>query len=244
MERINGVVTGREVNLDDPDNLGRIQLTYEWLSTDNRSQWAPIATLLAGQDPSSGSYGSWFMPEIDDIALVSFDHGDFEHPYIIGFLWNQRRQPPNRDINASVRRLLTVSGHVVEFDDNSAQERILIKTQGDHEIELKDTPPAQIKIKTQGGQEVTLNDLPASITIQTTAGNQISISDAPPGITISTQTGSITVNCLQASVTASALLNVTAPITVFSGIVQVPTIIAQAVVGSAYTPAPGNTFGL
>jgi len=37
---------------------------------------------------------------------------------------------------------------------------------------------------------------------------------------------------------------VSAPITVFSGVVQIPTLIAQAVVGAAYTPAPGNTFGL
>jgi uncharacterized protein involved in type VI secretion and phage assembly len=244
MERINGVVTARVVDLNDPDSLGRIQVTYEWLSAENRSQWAPIATLLAGQALGSGSYGSWIMPEIDDIALVSFDHGDFDHPYILGFLWNQQRTPPNSDINTSVRRLKTVSGHIVEFDDNPGQERILITTQGGQQVELKDTPTAQITVKTQGGQEVILSDVPANVTVKTNGGNEITISDLPPGISLSTQTGQLTVNCLQANVSATAMLNITAPITVFSGIVQIPTLVAQAVTSTAYTPAPGNTFGL
>jgi uncharacterized protein involved in type VI secretion and phage assembly len=29
-----------------------------------------------------------FMPEIGDEALVAFEHGDPERPYIIGALWN------------------------------------------------------------------------------------------------------------------------------------------------------------
>ena len=63
--------------------------------------------------------------------------------------------------------------------------------------------------------------------------------------------GIVNVNCLEANVTASAALNVTAatlnvsaPIAIFDGVVQAQTLIANAVVGAAYTPAPGNTFGL
>ena len=99
-------------------------------------------------------------------------------------------------------------------------------------------------IKTQGNQQITLTDMPASIAVKTAGNNQIVISDAPPGITIASQTGVLTINCLQANVTGAAMLNVSAPMVTFSGIVQVPTLIAQAVIGSAYTPAPGNTFGL
>ncbi|MFQ5857423.1 MAG: phage baseplate assembly protein V [Anaerolineae bacterium] len=220
MSRTYGVVTGEVVSVEDPQGEGRVRVRFPWLPGNNQGYWAPVATLMGG-----GGRGSWFMPEVGDEVLVAFDQGDVRHPYIVGFLWNGADRPPNAGINASVRRLRTVSGHVVEFDDNAGQERILIKTQGGHQIEMKDTPPA-------------------SITIQTTGGNQITISDAPPGITISTQGGTLTVNCLQANVNASTLLNVTAPLTVFNGIVQVPTLVAQAVVGSAYTPAPGNTFGL
>ena len=52
--------------------------------------WAPIASLLSGK-----SRGARFMPEVDDEALVAFDHGEFEHPYVIGFLWNGVDKAPD-----------------------------------------------------------------------------------------------------------------------------------------------------
>jgi hypothetical protein len=112
----------------------------------------------------------------------------------------------------------------VEFNDNEGREQILVIT--------------------AGGQEIQLNDIPAKVTIKTAGGNEITISDSPPGITLSVPNGSVSVNCVRASLSSSASLEVSAPMTVFSGVVQVPTLIAQSVVGSAYTPAPGNTFGL
>ncbi|HEU5407731.1 MAG TPA: phage baseplate assembly protein V [Nitrospira sp.] len=231
-------MVGLVKSVEDPQNLGRVQVNFPWLSDDNSSQWARVATLMAGS-----KRGSWFMPEVDDEVVVSFEHGDVQHPYIIGFVWNGRGKPPNDGIDTKVRRLRTVSGHVVEFDDRPGQERILIKSKAGHQIEMNDVP-GRIHIETNGGQKVDMDDTPPMISIQTTAGNSIQIGDAPPGVTISILTGTLTVRCLQANVTAASLLNVTAPMTVFSGVVQTPTLIAQAVVGSAYTPAPGNTFGL
>jgi uncharacterized protein involved in type VI secretion and phage assembly len=230
-----GVVVGLVTSVQDPQNLGRVQVHFPWLSDDNSSQWARVATFMAGP-----KRGSWFMPEVDDEVLISFEHGDVQHPYIIGFVWNGRDKPPNDGIDTKVRRLRTVSGHVIEFDDRAGQERILIKTKAGHLIEMKDTP-GSIHINTAGGQKVDMDDVPPKIE---TANNSIQVSDAPPGVTISTPSGILTVNCLQANVTASSLLNVTAPMAVFSGVVQVSTLLAQAVVGSAYTPAPGNTFGM
>lgn len=193
---------------------------------------------------AGGERGAYFMPEIDDEVLVAFEHGEFDHPFVVGFLWNGAQPPPHSDINPSVRRLRTVSGHRVEFDDNGGQEQILIITAGGHEIEMKDKPLASITVTTKGGQEVKLNDAPAEVSIKTTGGNEISVSDAPAGIVLSVPQGKVDVKCVQASVSATTLLKVTAPMTTFSGVVQVPTLIAQSVVGSAYTPAPGNTYGL
>jgi uncharacterized protein involved in type VI secretion and phage assembly len=195
MSQMNGVVMGIVSSLDDPQNLGRVQVYFPWLSETNQSYWARIATLMAGSER-----GSWFMPEVDDEVLVAFEHGNSQHPYIVGFLWNGQSRPPNQDIDRQVRRLQTVSGHILEFDDRPGQEKITIKTR---------------------------------------SGNEISITETPSGINISTQAGRLTVNCLQAEITASTLLTVNAPIAQFSGVVQ-----ASAFTGGAYTPAPGNTFGL
>jgi len=110
---------------------------------------------------------------------------------------------------------------------------------------MDDTPGATgVSINTTGSQEIKLQDLPPSVTIQTTAQNQIIVSDVPPGITINAPTGILDVTCMMANVTANSALNVNAPITIFEGVVQAQTVIATAVVASAYTPAPGDTFGL
>jgi uncharacterized protein involved in type VI secretion and phage assembly len=195
MTTIDGVVMGIVKSLDDPQNLGRVQVFFPWLSETNQSYWARIATLMAGSER-----GSWFMPEVDDEVLVAFEHGNSQHPYIVGFLWNGESKPPNQGIDRQVRRLQTVSGHILEFDDRPGQEKITLKTR---------------------------------------SGNEISITETPSGINISTQTGTLTVNCLQANITASSIFTVTAPVAQFSGVVQ-----AAAFTGGAYTPAPGNTFGL
>lgn len=238
MGSINGVVVGIVLSVKDPQDIGRVQVNFPWMSEDNKSYWARVATLMAGN-----SRGSWFMPEVGDEVLVAFEHGVVDFPFIVGFLWNGQDKPPNDGIDTQVRRLRTVSGHVVEFDDRPGKEQILIKTKAGHLVEMKDTP-GSIHIETKGGQKVDLDDVPAAISIKTTANNSIQVSDAPPGITISTPSGMLNINCLQATLSASSILNVTAPMVVFSGVIQVPTIIAQAVVSSAYTPAPGNTFGL
>jgi phage baseplate assembly protein gpV len=235
-----GLVIGIVRSVDDPESLGRVKVSFPWLSGDNESQWARVARAMAGHER-----GEWFMPEVDDEVLVGFEFGNMQYPIVVGFLWNGVDKPPNSGIDTKVRRLKTVSGHMLEFDDRSGQETIRVTTQLGHKLEMNDNAPVGIKITTNGGQEISLKDgPPAGIDIKTAMGNQLTISDGPAGITLSTPTGTLTITCLQANLTASATLNITAPITIFSGVVQIPTLIAQAVVSSAYTPAPGNTFGL
>jgi uncharacterized protein involved in type VI secretion and phage assembly len=249
MSKVSGVVTGVVKSVDDPDQQGRVQVSFPFLGGQNDSDWAPVATLMSGN-----GRGSWFMPEVGDEVLCAFNQDDVAHPFIIGFLWNGKDQPPlkNPTITAKVRRLQTVSGHRIDFDDNDGKESITIQTHGQHKIVMDDTQGStNITITTSGGQQIQMQDVPASVTIQTAAQNSITVSDAPPGLTISVPAGIINVTCMEATVTASAAmtvtaatLNVSAPITIFDGVVQAQTLIADVVVGSAYTPGPGDTFGL
>ena len=115
MSKIYGVVTGEVDDLDDPEGEGRIRVRFGWLPGNNQSYWAPVATLMAGD-----RRGSWFMPEVGDEVLVAFDHGDVNHPYVIGFLWNGQDLPPVDDgASSEVRRLRTVSGAVTLSSDEA-----------------------------------------------------------------------------------------------------------------------------
>jgi uncharacterized protein involved in type VI secretion and phage assembly len=110
MGKIQGVVTGQVVNITDPDQQGRIQVSLPYLGGQNQSYWAPVATLMAG-----GGCGSWFMPQLGDEVLVAFNQDDVGHPYIVGFLWNGQDQPPSTDTNMRVIR--SVNGHEIQLYD-------------------------------------------------------------------------------------------------------------------------------
>jgi phage baseplate assembly protein gpV len=221
-ERIYGVVIGVVKDLDDPLGEGRVRVQFPWLSDQELSGWAPVARPMAGK-----SRGQWFMPELDDEALVAFEHGMFDHPFIVGFLHNGVDLPPDDGIDKQVRRLRTVSGHVLEFDDRSGKERITLKTHDGHFLEMKDDAgtieirtkngqqiilkdtPAQIKLDTQSGSSITIDDVPGTITAQTPSGVSLEVSDAG-GVTVTSSSMPVKVNCLAASVTASSALDITA----------------------------------
>jgi uncharacterized protein involved in type VI secretion and phage assembly len=221
MKQQAGVVIALVKDLKDPDGQGRIRVEFPWLSEKNKSAWAPLAVPLAGK-----KRGMYFMPEKGDEALVAFEHGDFDHPYIIGFLWNGSDVPPDENINTSVRRLWTVSGHIMDFDDRDGQQAITLTTQGGQKIEMKDNTASiaislkqgghhidlkeaegTILIKTKNGQQIELNDQ-GKITLQVVSGNKVTI-DAS-GITVQAAAGVLNVNCASANINATGAMNIQA----------------------------------
>lgn len=105
-----GVAVGIVINVDDPEKAGRVQLRFPWLEESGPQPWAPVAAYMAGKDR-----GGFFMPEVGDEALVAFEHGDHEHPFVVGFLWNGRDNPPSDDTKLRIFR--SVNGHEIAVYD-------------------------------------------------------------------------------------------------------------------------------
>ena len=74
-----GAVVGIVTNNQDPDGLGRVKLKFPWLDPDLESNWARLASPMAGKNR-----GLFIMPEIDDEVLVIFEHGDIRFPFVLG----------------------------------------------------------------------------------------------------------------------------------------------------------------
>ena len=233
--RIYGVLPGQVTDVNDAKGMGRILVRFHTLASEEDSYWARIATLYSGNDR-----GILFRPEVGDEVLCTFEHGDIQYPYVLGGLWNGQETPPDTDSKNNVKMIVTRSGHKVTFDDKPMSEKIEIENKSGHKITFNN---ALIEIKSKSGQKIVLNDsIPGAENIQ--------IETTPTGkVEITSQLGTVEINCLNANINAIAGLNITAPITQFSGILQAQmiitqTIIANAVLGSSYTPGPGNTFGL
>lgn len=141
--KINSVVIGIVTNNKDPEGLGRIRVKFPWLSDENESNWARIASLMAGKER-----GIFILPEIDDEVLVVFEHGDINRPYVIGSLWNGKDAPPetNSDGKNNIRMIKSRSGHVIRIDDTDGNEKIEIVDKTEKNMIKIDTKDNKISI--------------------------------------------------------------------------------------------------
>lgn len=141
--RIYGVVVGIVTHNKDDDGLGRVKVKFPWLSDNDESYWARLATPMAGDNR-----GVYFLPEPQDEVLVAFEHGDPNFPYIIGALWNGSDKPPadNSDGKNNLRMIKSRSGHVIRLNDEENKEKIEIVDKTGHNSIIFDTANNSITI--------------------------------------------------------------------------------------------------
>lgn len=155
--RVYGVVTGVVTNNQDPEKLGRVKLKFPWLSDEEESDWARVASPMAGKER-----GLFLLPEVEDEVLVAFERGDVRFPYVLGGLWSRNAAPKqtNEDGKNDFRELVSRSGHVIrltdtdgsemiEIIDSSAKNSIVIST-ADNSIAI--TADADITIESTNGK--------------------------------------------------------------------------------------------
>ncbi|MGH3479828.1 MAG: phage baseplate assembly protein V [Nocardioidaceae bacterium] len=156
--------------------------------------------------------GLAILPEVGSQVVVAFEAGNLRRPYIVGAAWNGQAGLPHDPERANnIRLLRTRSDSRLEFDDTGGAEKVSITMRSGHEVVLD-----------SGTQEVTVRHSAGTVIRLTAAG----------GVEIRANT---TVDVTALSV------NVTAPMSTFSGVVQCKTLLADAfVISPAYTPGVGN----
>lgn len=144
--RINGVVVGVVTNNQDPDGMGRVKVTFPWLSNQDESHWARVAAPMAGKER-----GFYFLPEVEDEVLVAFEHGDARFPYVIGSLWNGKDAPPakNDDGKNNIRVIKSRSGHIIRLSDEDGKEKIEIIDKSEKNSIVLDTANNTITITSE-----------------------------------------------------------------------------------------------
>ena len=161
--RCHGVVPAKVTNLEDPEELGRVQVMFPFLSkykdADLSSNWARIAGVGGGSER-----GMFVLPEIDDEVLVSFENGDFNRPYILGGLWNNKDRPPFEKATLAddkkkvdLRTWRSRSGHRIIMDDKEGEEKLVIISKNEHRITIDDKENV-LNISTAKGVMASLSD--------------------------------------------------------------------------------------
>jgi uncharacterized protein involved in type VI secretion and phage assembly len=214
-----GVYPALVSDIRDPDGRGRVLVTLPWspdLDNSRYEAWARVATFMGGDNR-----GSWFIPDVNDEVLITFEAGDVRRPYVIGALWNGRDNPPESMDGAGqnfLKVLRSRNGVKITLDDADGREQLILET--------------------PGGQKVTLKDGPGAVEIVDSNGNSVRLETS--GITINAA-AKVTINASQVEVSA-AMVTVNAAMSRFSGVVQADTVISNSVVSASYTPGAGNIW--
>jgi len=144
-EKFYGVAVGKVINNVDTDGArGRVQLSFPWLSDTSDSDWARIATPMAGDQR-----GFFFLPDIGEEVLVAFEHGDLSKPVVLGGLWNGVKRPPVVHADGLNRiRMIKTPGHTITFDDTKGLQKISIVDAGGSELSMQADGSMSIRAKT------------------------------------------------------------------------------------------------
>ncbi|GAB2708180.1 phage baseplate assembly protein V [Aliiglaciecola aliphaticivorans] len=169
-QRYFGVYPAIVVNIVDPQNLGRVLVTFPWLSDSSVEGWSTLTTPYADDEQ-----GLQIMPEVDSQVVVAFEAGNLRRPYIIGSCWNGAAVPPQQPEDANnIRTLKTRSGSELTFDDSEGASKITLKTSGGHELVLDEASSA-ITLTHSSGHKI---EFSASGAIEITANSTVELNAA------------------------------------------------------------------
>lgn len=144
----NGIVIGIVSDLDDPERIGRVQVTYPYRE-DQVSGWARLVTPMGGKQR-----GLLMRPEVGDEVLVGYEQGDPRRPYVLGAVWSTADNPPPDDgqqTENNLRLIQSRSGHRFVLDDTSGAERIVIVDKDGARTIVIDSAGQSIQISCDSG---------------------------------------------------------------------------------------------
>ncbi len=157
--------------------------------------------------------GLEILPDVDSQVVVAFEAGNPRRPYILGCAWNGTAALPQ--------------------DPQAANNIRLLRSRANSRIEFDDTADSpKLTLRTRSGHELVIDEGTSEITVRHAQGCVVRLT-----------TTSVEVQAnLEVSVNAS-IVDVTAPISTFSGIVKAQTVVADSfVISPAYTPGVGNIW--
>jgi phage protein D len=221
-----GVVVGQVSDVNDPEKLGRVTLTFPWLSDTYVSGWARTVQPGAGKDR-----GFLVAPEVGDEVLVAFEQGS--HPYVLGGLYNGVDTPSSKGIelvdsgSGAINRRSFVSrrGHRIDLLDQSGKADGITLASHDDKLSVtidaaktKVTVHADGTVLIEGSQGITVDSASSKLELK---GGDIAIR-ATKGVTVDAG-GQLQLKGAKATVegTAQAELKAGAMCSISAGMVKI-----------------------
>lgn len=122
------------VDNKDPRNMGRVKVKFVWQQLEDHPQnktsgWMRVQTPDAGSsDVVAKNRGFFFVPEVGDQVMVSYEQGDPDRPFVSGSLYHINNTEGIAE-NNTVRSIITRSGSMLRFTDSEDENTFKIELQ-------------------------------------------------------------------------------------------------------------------
>ena len=134
--RYHGVYPAIVTNIVDPENQGRVEVKFPWLTSGGEKDvraWARLCSPYADNEQ-----GFQVMPAVASEVIVAFGAGVFECPFIVASVWNGKEKMPSKpEESNNIRLIRTRADSRLEFDDGKAPKVSLTMASG-HKVVLDD----------------------------------------------------------------------------------------------------------
>lgn len=167
-----GVYPAIVTDLVDPDNLGRIEVSFPFLGSVGQQDVRAWATLVSPY--ADNEQGFMVLPEVDTQVIVAFEAGNLRRPYIVGACWNGKEALPRTpDAANNLRIIKTRSGSILEFDDTDGANKITLQMDSGHKLVLDDSAQT-VTLSHSSGHVITFTasgavEIRANSTVELTA---------------------------------------------------------------------------
>jgi hypothetical protein len=200
--KLNGVYPAIVTDVEDPEFLGRVLLSFPWLSETFISNWARVVQAGAGE-----GLGMQILPEPTDEVLVAFENGQLDSPYVLGGLYSADRlgAVPAAELvigTPMIRAFTSREGHQLLFNDNPETSSLTLQTTFGASCIVRLSPETGISISTIEGQPITVNS-DAEVTINSEGAVLINSSE----VTVSGK-GAVAINGADVSITAEGAIEI------------------------------------
>ncbi|QNQ55455.1 type VI secretion system Vgr family protein [Serratia liquefaciens] len=149
---LTAVVVGPASEEIHTDRLGRIKIQFPW-DSENKHDDGSSCWIRVAQTWAASQSGAVFLPRVGNEVLVSFNNGNPDLPVVIGSVYNGKNIPPlslpgeknhsgfvsRSSLNGNVEE-----GHELRFDDKKGEEKLLITSQKDLILQIKNDVKTEI----------------------------------------------------------------------------------------------------
>ena len=226
-DRFTGVYPAIVTDCEDPEMLGRVRLSFPWLSPEYVSPWARVVQIGAG-----AFLGMQIIPEPTDEVLVTFENGQLHAPYVLGGLYSQERKPaiPFSEVvqgTPMIRAFTSRDGHQLIFNDSPEDTSVTLNTTKGISCVIRISPETGIEIKTLEEQPILIESA-SDITLisagevavnsaSVTINGEADVSVSAEGALEISAVGELNLAAASVNIEAEAEISIAAPIVNVAG---------------------------